>query len=626
MKRNLIFAALVAASVLAACTKEDTAKSVQSDKIVKTVTLTGTFEQNTQPQGKATLGPVSEGKMPLLWNVGDQIKGYINTKALTYANSVIADYNDSQSAKFTVHFTESEVPDEDDKMLFFYPGQKGDLNITAAGVSFTFPEYQFAVMGGLPTDSQGGTRKLAAAVADAGKAVDVYNGNVNSLKFQNVFAIVQFSFDESLANVKEFALVGNDNEVLTGTYNIAADASIALDGTKTSYKAASLKYNTDVNFATGSKYFVVLAPSDFKKGFTVKLTLDNGVVMTKSSPEKLYSFPRSSVNGLGVLKAGDFVAQWEPTVTEKLSLVSNTVARNSARDAEYVYAPPSGSNPAVISAYPLDGGETKTLSNTGITGGTHLVSAVNVFDGSIIVSNLAIGNADGTAKLKVYKWDSVGSDPVQMLSYTLANGVRLGDKFTAYGDWNDGILIFNDYSKKNAAYVFTVRTGEVNSNPVVVNYSAAYGHNLAAIYKYSESQYIWAGVASGATQGGQNVRLFNYGTSLTDASSSTALPFVSGTNKSAGSHGLRFFEMYGNSFMAYLQVTDKSNSYLNICRIGSETSFADALSSATSIYSAKFGTPGNEGIYGDAAVYADGSVTYVAALAYGKGITVYEIK
>lgn len=625
MKRNLIFAALVAASVLAACTKEDAAQSVQSDKIVKTVTLTGTFEQNTQPQGKATLGSVSDGKMPLLWNTGDQIKGYINTKALAYANNVTDVYDNSQSATFTVHFTENETPDEDDKMLFFYPGQKGDPNITAAGVSFTFPEYQFAVMGGLPTDRNGGTCKLAAAVADAGKAVDVYDGNVNSLKFQNVFAIAQFSFDESLANVKEFALVGNDNEVLTGTYNIAADASIALDGTKTSYKAASLKYDTGVNFATGSKYFVVLAPTDFKKGFTVKLTLDNGVVMTKSSPEKLYSFPRSSVNGLGVLKAGDFVAQWEPTVTEKLSLVSNTVARNIGMDAEYVYATNS-SNSAVISAYPLDGSETKTLSNTGIAGGTHLVSAVNVFDGSIIVSNLAIGNADGTAKLKVYKWDSVGADPVQMLNYTLANGVRLGDKFTAYGDWNEGILIFNDYANKDKAYVFTVESGEVNPSPVVVNYSAAYGNNLAAIYKYSESQYIWAGVASGAATGGQNVRLFNYGTSLTDASSLTALPFVSGTDKSAGTHGLRFFDMYGNSFMAYLQVTDKSNSYLNICQLGDGTSFTDALSSAISVYSAKYDTSNNTGIYGDAAVYADGSVTYVAALAYGKGITVYEIK
>ena len=626
MKRNLIFAALVAASVLAACTKEDAAQSVQSDKIVKTVTLTGTFEQNTQPQGKATLGSVSEGKMPLLWNTGDQIKGYINTKALAYANNVTDVYDNSQSATFTVHFTGNETPDEDDKMLFFYPGQKGDSNITAAGVSFTFPEYQHAVMGGLPTDSQGGTRKLAAAVADAGKAADVYNGNVNSLKFQNVFAIVQFSFDESLANVKEFALVGNDNEVLTGTYNIAADASIALDGTKTSYKAASLKYDTDVNFATGSKYFVVLAPTDFKKGFTVKLTLDNGVVMTKSSPEKLYSFPRSSVNGLGVLKSGDFVAQWEPTVTEKRSLISNTSARNIAMDAEYVYATDNGSIPAVISAYPLDGSETKTLPNTGIAGGTHLVSAVNVFDGSIIVSNLATGNTDGTAKLKVYKWDSVESDPVQMLSYTLANGVRLGDKFTAYGDWNDGILIFNDYSNKNAAYIFMVGAGTVNPVPVVVNYSTAYGHNVAAIYKYSESQYIWAGVASGATTGGQKVQLFNYGTSLTDASSSTALPLVSGTEKSAGSHGLRFFEMYGNSFMAYLQVTDKQNSYLNICQLGNGASFADALSSVTPVYSAKYDTSNNTGIYGDAAVYSDGSVTYVAALAYGKGITVYEIK
>lgn len=619
MRRKMTFAALFAALAFVSCTNELDDSKV-SEEIVKTVVLDASFEE-VQIPGRATLGALSNGKMPFLWNTGDQIKGYVNVKALNYASGIVEAYDNSSSAQINVNWTGTEIPGEGDKMLFFFPGQKGDATISAAGVSFTFPQRQYAAKNGLPSDS--GYRKLSAAIADAGYAVDVYNGNVNSLKFQNAFAIVQFSLDASFANVKEFAIVGNKNETLTGTYNIAADASVALDGSKTSYKAATLVYDSGANFATNSNYYVVLAPTDFTEGFTVRLTLDSGVVMTKSSPKQLYSFPRSSVNGLGVLKADDFVAQWEPTVTEKLSLISNTSARNIAMDAEYFYVANHDGNSALLQAYPVSGGDVKTMNTDGIAkgAGTHLLSGIDMLGGSLLVSNLAIGQ-----ELKLYKWDSVDSGYETVLQYSVPAGTRLGDKFTAYGDWNEGILIFNDYSNKNKAYVFAVESGVVNPVPVVVNYSTTYGQNLAAIYKYSESQYIWAGVASGASQGGQNVQLFNYGTSLTDASSSTALPFVSGTSKSAGTHGLRFFDMYGKGFMAYLQVSDKLNSYLNICRIGSGVSFADAIASATSVYSATIATPGNSGIYGDVAVYSDGFVTYVAALAYGTGITVYEIK
>ena len=619
MRRKMIFAALFAALAFVSCTNELDDSKV-SEEIVKTVVLDASFEE-VQISGRATLGALSNGKMPFLWNTGDQIKGYVNVKALNYASGIVEAYDNSSSAQINVNWTGTEIPGEDDKMLFFFPGQKGDATISAAGVSFTFPQRQYAAKNGLPSDS--GYRKLSAAIADAGYAVDVYNGNVNSLKFQNAFAIVQFSLDASFANVKEFAIVGNKNETLTGTYNIAADASVALDGSKTSYKAATLVYDSGANFATNSNYYVVLAPTDFTEGFTVRLTLDSGVVMTKSSPKQLYSFPRSSVNGLGVLKADDFVAQWEPTVTEKQSLISNTSARNIAVDADYVYAS-SNSGSAVVTAYPVKGGEAKTLSGTGIVGGTHLVSDVNIFGGNLIACNLVNTGTSGT--LKVYKYATVDSDPETVLAYTVPSASRLGDKFTAYGDWNEGMFIFHDYANKNKAYVFSVTDGVVAADPVIVSYAASYGANMAAIYKFSDSQYFWAGVASGASTGGQNVQLFNYGTSLTDASSSTALPFVSGTSKSAGTHGLRFFDMYGKGFMAYLQVSDKLNSYLNICRIGSGVSFADAIASATSVYSATIATPGNSGIYGDVAVYSDGFVTYVAALAYGKGITVYEIK
>ena len=82
MRRKMIFAALFAALAFVSCTNELDDSKV-SEEIVKTVVLDASFEE-VQIPGRATLGALSNGKMPFLWETGDQIKGYVNIKALNY--------------------------------------------------------------------------------------------------------------------------------------------------------------------------------------------------------------------------------------------------------------------------------------------------------------------------------------------------------------------------------------------------------------------------------------------------------------------------------------------------------------------------------------------------------------
>ena len=603
MKRNLIFAALVAASVLAACTKEDVAQSVQSDKIVKTVTLTGTFEQNTQPQGKATLGSVSEGKMPLLWNVGDKVAGYIGTVKMAN-NSVVADADDGKSsASFNVLFTETEASNAtpDKKMLFFYPAGKGDPTISANGVSFTFPENQWAAANGLPVDRN--YNKLAAAIAEVGSAADVYDENVESLSFRNAFAIVGFSFDETLTDVKKVTLVGNNGEILNGTYDIASDAKVSL--TSNGKTMANLVYDSGASFTPKYKYYMVIAPTTFSKGFNLYLTLADGTQLVKSSPVKEYVFGANTVNDLKVLTKSEFVSPF--SIADAWS-VDNTNPRNIAMDKDYVYM--VGAGATNLKAYSLSDGTETSMSVTGIDVGYFKTSDVKVIydNGNPVV--LVCNMNHGGTNLKVYKYNNTTSNPEVILDVSNPSGARLGDKFSVAGTWQSGKLIFHDYNTMNKAYSFAINGGVVSTVYDTINYGASYG-NICAFYQYSASEWMLSGVST------YKMPLFS--ATFVNTNSTLDLPGALAV------HGVRFFRLYGKSYMAYLHVDSGTSSKLKILELASESDLKTALSKAVTIVEKSYTTVGNSGANGDIAVYSDGKTAYVAALATGLGLRVYKI-
>lgn len=617
MKKIFMFAAIAAA--LLSCAKDNSFNQsndeASSDKVIRTVDLTASYEETLD--SKASLGAVSGGKVAFLWNTGDLIKAYINTTAHS-TSTVAEDYNNKSSAVLSVEFTQE--PDEDDKMMFFFPGKKGDSTIPADGVSFTFPAEQWAAQNGLPTDHN--YNKLSAAIADAGLAKDVFDGNAGKLKFKNAFAIVGFAFDETLTDVKKISLSGSKGEVLAGTYTIAPDASVKLDGSKTSYKAATLVYNTGASFASGPNFYIVLAPTVFEEGFTLTLTLADGKILTRTSPKASYDFARSSVNHLGTLSKSMF--REEPEMSELWS-VANTNPRNLAIDKDYVYL--VGAGATNLTAYSLADGSATSMSVSTIlnqTTNTFKTSDVKVIDNNgasvVLVSNLAAAGQT----LNVYSYSSLEATPAVALSYTVPNGTRLGDKFTVEGNWQSGKLIFHDYSVKNRAYVFTITAGVISSDPSIQTYSTSAGP-IGAFYRFGDEM-LWIG--TGLTNK-NDVLVFdndlNYSSTL-----SKALPCSTGTFTAA--HGLRFFSLYGKSFMAFMQVESGSKSYLNVYSIGDGADFASCLDEAELLATESYATVDADGkgangnAVGDVAVYTDGNKAYVAALATGLGFTLYEIK
>ena len=127
----------------------------------------------------------------------------------------------------------------------------------------------------------------------------------------------------------------------------------------------------------------------------------------------------------------------------------------------------------VVTYYEIGTTNSGTLDATGIAGGTlHLFDVVATESG-VLGSNLALGNADGTAKLKIYKWADHSSAPTVLLEFTAPNGSRLGEEFTFSGTANgDGTLHVLDRNSSNA-YIWSVVGGAIadQANPTILNFA-----------------------------------------------------------------------------------------------------------------------------------------------------------
>lgn len=638
MKKIFIFAAIAAAFM--ACTKDVDVNTQNPDgNIVRTVTVTASHEG--APEAKAILGePDANNKMAFRWLKDDQVIVYYGKteaetktyKALATKSTVSEADHGKSSASLEVSFLETETPDEGSDMLFFYPAGKGDAVNSSKGVSFTFPAEQSAAQKALPKDNKG--NQLSAAIAQVNSALDLYNGNISNVQFKNAFAVVRFAFDETLTTVKKVTLVGNAGEILSGTYDIAGDASIALSGT--GYKEVTVAASQFANVDTDGNpvyYYMVIPPTKFTEGFTVKLTLADGTVLVKSSPSAEFNFARSSVNDLGTFSANGFKSGissvnsvWSKHNSAWYSEFNATCGdiRNIAMDDEYVYLVQAG-GPGVFAVKLSDGTYVKSLSTTGMANGTHLTSDANVIDSEsgskLLVCNLALGQG---GILKVYSYDSIDSTPVEKLKYTLPADWRFGDHFTIEGTWENGRLLFYDYKQTGKVAVFTITNGAIASSPEFITMGTVPSGNIGSMYKYpyNDTEYLWAGAID-------RMRVY----SLSGASAAQTYQVTDGEKFSKDIHGVCFFTMSEKKYMAHVGLYDDRNSgRLNIGELTGETleSSMKTLSNQWTFYlagdniSAKGASNGNAA--GDGAMRVIDGKVYIAANVPGSGVRVVVVE
>ena len=315
---------------------------------------------------------------------------------------------------------------------------------------------------------------------------------------------------------------------------------------------------------------------------------------------------------------------------DKMAGLTGDMYRCATMDDNYVYLPKQvGGSEAVIYYFPIDDPEDiQTLPATTVTnGGTHIVACARIAPSAsgskLLVGNLTVGNS----LFEVWKWDDVQSEPTKVLSYSAPDGCRLGDKFDFYGTWEDGeILALNGYAS-GRAWIFKVKDGVVDPEPVKTDYLGGTANNFGSLYRWFDSnEYLKIGhqpadPAMIYTRSGDEMTLegtveFEYDGNLAGMLSTENYPIKN------VAHGFRTFEINGKAYAAFVGNYDWNyETVLRVYEVDKTQSMLSTLQSLTPKKGLSFSLSNADGALGIRAPYTAGNGSADLTVRKIKGVT-----
>lgn len=287
MKTSRILLLGAAAVLLAACTKEDMDSNYGN---IAAEQVPMTFTAEIPQDAPLTRTQLVEGNA-VYWTEGDRIAVWSiggSTKNEFTAVSI-----DGSKATF------SGEAEEADSYVAVYPYSAAEKNTGTSGSSdyfkFNVPAAQTAVAGTFATN-------LAPSWA---KTTD----GSKKLEFHNLCALVKFTIGEDIAGKG------------TVTFqSISRDDIIAGDGFKYYYNYMDLKKEAVTNtsyritlsgtFEAGQSYYMVMAPSSVKYGFSLLFETSDGRLYRKATSNPIW-LTAGKIHNLGTLEANNMEkAMW----------------------------------------------------------------------------------------------------------------------------------------------------------------------------------------------------------------------------------------------------------------------------------------------------------------------------
>ena len=460
--------------------------------------------------------------------------------------------------------------------------QNGASDTYVFSATYASPEPKFVTMSLVPskkTTNDAGEEVYVAAGAEAAVA-----GGTAKLKGSANLSVVAFNYTVSPANTK---VLVDGQEIASG---------------------AILDFSDKVNGVT-----FTLKCEDVEETANVKV-----VTTGFSSIERVWA---------RYIKPETTDANWfgEPVAAE-----NGSTYRYAAMDGKYVYLPKAG-GPEVNVIDAMTGEFVKQLDVTGIDGGTHKTSSVQVADNNgssvVLVANLAM---NANQHLKVYAWSDLDKAPAVALDYTITEAFRFGDKFQFEGTWAEGRLIFVSYNGNadRSAAIFDVKNGVVNAEPTLVKIGtvAKSGNSICGLYKYSDTEYMWAGTGDLFAIYSVSGNTFTQNYQCTD-----------GSRFSYPMHDVHFITYNEQKYAIYCRLLNSFNdAAIRFMELNGDTlkaSFEDA--DVTTDKQLALGDPEKESVTalkngngcGTCDVYqaADGT-TYVLGYAPGAGMSMFRLK
>ncbi len=390
-----------------------------------------------------------------------------------------------------------------------------------------------------------------ATASPSSFTADFSGGQTTSVTFSNDGYDEDFVFSASVTGTPSFTSLTLDGvDALSGEVTLPETSDVTAvkvefttdpAGTTVTVGGTTVNSGDTVDFTDAVTFVLDIA------GITAELTVTATVESSEEEPEPATGI--SSVTRVWGAYYGD-----SPFIGYD---INNW--RSVAMDDSYFYtATTSGTGGVYAISISTPSAGLTTMSMDGVSGGAHATSHLKTIQNGastkILVCNLL--TAEGT--LKVYAYDSPTSTPTTLLEASTAGyGARYGDKFSVYGDWSNGGLLFW-CANGIQALEFIISNGTVTNadNPTVLNTTLETGDYLGSygnIYRYNDTEeYLYASANAYMSVWKRS------GNSLTNEGYAAPERYHSKHQQSP-----KFFTFNGAEYMAYIDI--ETNSDVVLC-------------------------------------------------------------
>ena len=212
-----------------------------------------------------TKAGIVDGEKTVEWMAGDQICVFDNLGGDSVFETAVA----GKSSVFSGNVAEGAT-----EFYALYPYRSGaEIDADAKIVTSKLFSRQTAVPG-------------SYAIGDGG-AVMAAKTTGNTLSFKNMTSHIRFTLADDMTDVKSITLMGNNNEILAGTYSIDFNGETPV--------LSVTKPETYVTLAAAGDclvpgdYFFTILPVEFEAGFTVILSKTDGTQVAKRTSKAISS-------------------------------------------------------------------------------------------------------------------------------------------------------------------------------------------------------------------------------------------------------------------------------------------------------------------------------------------------
>lgn len=264
-----------------------------------------------------------------------------------------------------------------------------------------------------------------------------------------------------------------------------------------------------------------------------------------------------------------------------------------------------------------DSNDVTAMSTNGFGDGDRIF-ALSVLGDNCIVATFAMAAG---AHFKIFKYDTVTSDPVCVLDYVLPETARLGDRITVEGDWTNGAIMAYDNTSGTKVYCFEVAGGTVSSTPRIIDLDTK-GGTYSGLYKHKDGYYMLGGNAAAMY--------------FTVSGTTGTMQFTLATaSYSAPMHGIQFFTVNDMEYMGYVVLQNSfTDGQFRITPLSGET-LQEALEAVPNPYVFWLGDPNSKEVnngdkngngLGMGMFRKVGDHNYYVAYVPGTGISLFDIQ